>query len=89
MESKRDIILYQSIFKIGVVCSVDGREVKIRVDKDKNTSHILYKGALIKNVSVGAYVKIIKGFIPIIGKVDSERLMPKKSRDTRVSLHAR
>lgn len=78
MESNRDIILYQSIFKIGVVCSVDGREVKIRVDKDKNTSHILYKGALIKNVSVGAYVKIIKGFIPIIGKVDSERLMPKE-----------
>lgn len=78
MESNHDVILYQSIFKIGVVCSVDGREVRIRVDKDKNTSHILYKGSLIKSVSVGAYVKIIKGFTPIIGKVDSERLMPKE-----------
>lgn len=79
MENNQDIVLYQSIFKVGVVCSVDGREVKVRVDKSKNTSHILYKGSLIKGVSVGAYVKIIKGFIPIIGKVDSEMLKPKES----------
>lgn len=70
-------IIFHSVFRIGVVCSVDGREVRVRVDKDKNTSHILYKGALIKNVSVGAYVKIIKGFTPIIGKVDAERIVPK------------
>ena len=69
--------IYHSVFRIGVVCSVDGREVRVRVDKDKNTSHILYRGALIKNVSVGAYVKIIKGFTPIIGKVDSERITPR------------
>lgn len=79
MESNQDIIQYQSVFKVGVVCSVDGREVKVRVDKTKNTSHILFKGALIKSVSVGAYVKIIKGFTPIIGKVDSEMLKPKES----------
>lgn len=71
--------IYHSVFRIGVVCSVDGREVKVRVDKDKNTSHILYKGALIKNVSVGAYVKIIKGFTPIIAKVDAERVTPKEA----------
>lgn len=79
MESNQDIILYQSVFKVGVVCSVDGREVRVRVDKTKNTSHILYKGSLIKSVSVGAYVKIIKGFTPIIGKVDSEMLKPKET----------
>lgn len=79
MESNQDIILYQSIFKVGVVCSVDGREVRVRVDKTKNSSHILYKGSLIKSVSVGAYVKIIKGFTPIIGKVDSEMLKPKET----------
>lgn len=79
MESNQEIILYQSVFKVGTVCSVDGREVKVRVDKTKNTSHILFKGALIKGVSVGAYVKIIKGFTPIIGKVDSEMLKPKES----------
>ena len=58
MESNQDIILYQSIFKVGVVCSVDGREVRVRVDKTKNSSHILYKGSLIKSVAIGAYVKI-------------------------------
>ena len=79
MESNQEIILYQSVFKVGTVCSVDGREVKVRVDKTKNTSHILFKGSLIKGVSVGAYVKIIKGFTPIIGKVDAEMLKPKES----------
>lgn len=74
--SNSSLITYHSVFRIGVVCSVDGREVRVRVDKDKNTSHILYKGALIKNVSVGAYIKIVKGFTPIIGKVDAERIIP-------------
>lgn len=79
MVSNKDVIQYQSIFKVGVVCSVDGREVRVRVDKTKNTSHILYKGSLIKSVSVGAYVKIIKGFTSIIGKVDAEMLKPKET----------
>jgi hypothetical protein len=57
---------------------VDGRTVKIRVDKNKNSSHLIYKGALIKNVSVGSYVKILKGFIPIIGKVESEYIVEDK-----------
>ena len=75
--SNTSSIIFHSVFRIGVVCSVDGREVKVRVDKDKNTSHILYRGTLIKNVSVGAYIKIVKGFTPIIGKVDAERIVPK------------
>ena len=88
MASNQDVILYQSIFKVGVVCSVDGREVRVRVDRTKNTSHIMYKGSLIKSVSVGAYVKIIKGFTSVIGKVDSEMLKPKETY-TRVSLFPR
>lgn len=76
--SNTSSIIFHSVFRIGVVCSVDGREVRVRVDKDKNTSHILYKGTLIKNVSVGAYIKIIKGFTSIIGKVDAERVVPKE-----------
>lgn len=78
-----DIAIYNSVFKIGVVYSVDGRTVKIRVDKNKNSSHLIYKGALIKNVSVGSYVKILKGFVPIIGKVESEFIIEDKaSSDT-------
>lgn len=73
------IILKDSIFRIGKVFSVEGRLVKIKVDKQKNASHLLYKGELLKNVGVGGYIKIIKGFISIIGKVESEQIQEDKS----------
>lgn len=79
MESNTDIAIYNSVFRIGDVYSVDGRTVKIRVDKNKNSSHLIYKGALIKNVSVGSYVKILKGYVPIIGKVESEYIVEDKT----------
>ena len=82
MASNKDIAIYDSVFRVGVVYSVDGRIVKIRVDKNKNSSHLLYKGELIKNVSVGSYVKILKGFVPIIGKVESEYIIEDKSSAT-------
>lgn len=62
----------EAIFRIGKVVSVDGRLVCVKVDKAKNTSHLLYKGQLVKNVSVGGYIRIAKGFTSIIGKVDGE-----------------
>jgi len=65
-------IIKDSIFRIGCVTSVDGRAIRVSVDKAKNSSHLLYKGDLIKNVSVGSYIKIIKGFTKIIGKVEGE-----------------
>lgn len=74
-----DITLKDSIFKIGRVVSVSGREIKIKVDKTKNSSHLLYKGDLLKNVTVGGYVKIIKGFVPIIAKVESEYIREEKA----------
>jgi hypothetical protein len=52
--------------------SVDGRTVKIKLNKNKNHSHILFEGKTVKNVSVGSYVKIVKGFVNIIGKVEGE-----------------
>jgi len=73
------VILKDSIFRIGKVFSVEGREVKISVDKQKNASHLLYKGELLKNVSVGGYIKIIKGFVSIIAKVESEQVREDKS----------
>ena len=72
MVSNNEIVTIQSIFKIGTVLSVNGREVKIKVDKQKNLSPIIYNGELIKNVSVGGYVKIVNGFTVIIAKVDGE-----------------
>ncbi len=62
----------ESIFIIGYVSSVEGRKVKIKVNKNKNSSHLLYQGKILKNVSVGGFVKIMKGFVEIIGKVEGE-----------------
>lgn len=72
MEQNKDISIYNSVFRIGIVHSVDGRVVKVLVDKDKNNSHLIFQGQLIKNVAVGSYVKVLKGFETIVGKVESE-----------------
>ncbi|MCX6739617.1 MAG: ATP-binding protein [Candidatus Parcubacteria bacterium] len=71
-------LVRESIFIIGHVLSVEGRIVKIKLNKDKNHSHILYEGKTVKNVSVGGYVKIIKGFVSIIGKVEGEYITEEK-----------
>lgn len=75
---EQNIILKDSIFKIGKVTSVEGRTVKVKVDKTKNTSNLLYKGKLLKNIAVGGYVKIMKGFTVIIGKVEGEYITEDK-----------
>jgi hypothetical protein len=67
--------LEDSIFRVGKVIAVEGRTVRIKVDKAKNSSHLIYKGALLRNVSVGGYVKIAKGFTSLIGKVDGESVL--------------
>ncbi|MCB0476750.1 MAG: DUF87 domain-containing protein [Crocinitomicaceae bacterium] len=61
-----------SIFKVGHVISVEGRRVRVIVDKSKNSANLLYQGEVIRNVSVNSYIKIVKGFTKIIGKVDGE-----------------
>lgn len=65
-------VLEDAIFTIGKVVSVEGRTIRVKVDKTKNTSHLIYKGDLLRNVSVGGYIKILKGFTTIIGKVEGE-----------------
>ena len=68
----------ESILKIGKVTSVKGRYVEVLVDKSKNSSHLLFNGEIIKNVSVGSYVKIAKGFEELIGKIDGEFIVEDK-----------
>ena len=70
-----------SILRIGEVWSVDGRSVRIKVDENKNVSHLLYCGTVIKNVSVGGFVKISKGYVRIIAKVEGERIALGKDID--------
>lgn len=71
-DSTNKILEKESVFIIGKVFSVDGRTITIEVNKNKNHSHIIYDGDTIKNVSVGGYVKILKGFTSIIGKIEGE-----------------
>lgn len=76
-----------SIFRVGEVFSVDGRTISIKVDQDKNLSHLLYQGEIIKNVSVGSYLKILKGFSEIIVKVEGEYI--KENRNIDNSYHSK
>ncbi len=73
------------ILKIGVVTAVNGRTVDICVDKSKNASHLLYNGALLKNVSVGSYIKISKGFEELIGKIEGEHIAEDKTTNKQYS----
>ena len=72
-------LVKESIFIVGQVFSVEGRIVKIKVHKNKNASHIVYQGRSVKNVSVGSFIKIMKGFVEIIGKVEGEFITEEKT----------
>lgn len=63
-----------AVFRVGRVVSVDGRRVRIAVDKLKNNSHLLHRGNVVRNVSVGGYVKIAKGFAELVASVDGEHV---------------
>ncbi|HRD69012.1 MAG TPA: ATP-binding protein [Legionella sp.] len=67
-----DIISKSSVLKVGIVISVEGRTIKVLVDREKNTSHLFYKGELVKSIVVGSYVKITKGFEELVGKIEGE-----------------
>lgn len=73
--------MQESILRVGVITSVKGRSIEVAVDKSKNVPHLLYKGDLIRNVSVGSYVKINKGFERIIGIIESEFITEDKTVD--------
>ncbi|WP_348826930.1 ATP-binding protein [Halomonas sp. RT37] len=63
-----------AVFSVGKIISVDGRRVRIEVSKLKNGSHLLYKGKVVRNIAVGSYIKIAKGFDELVAVVDGERV---------------
>lgn len=71
----------ESVLKIGSVSEVKGKNIIIRVDKNKNAPHLIFDGRIIKNVSVGSYVKIAKGYNEIIGKIEGEFISEDKDLD--------
>lgn len=66
----------EAVLRVGEVTEVTGRRISVAVDKDKNLSELFLEGDLIRNVAVGCYVDIRKGFLSLIGKVDGEHAVP-------------
>ena len=65
-------------YKIGQVIEVRGQKIRIRVFENKNSNILVYQGNVIKNVSVGSFVKIPKGFSNIIGRIEGEYIQETK-----------
>src|SRR5690606_2966828 len=72
-----------ALVNIGKVISVRGRNVDVLVSKAKNSAIMLYEGEIIRNVSVGGYVKIGKGFSELVGKIDGEFTSEDKNYDSK------
>lgn len=69
---EESLLAQDAVFRVGRVTSVEGRQVRVSVDKLKNDSHLLFRGGIVRNVAVGGYLKIVKGFSDLIAKVDGE-----------------
>jgi DNA helicase HerA-like ATPase len=82
MAYDESLIELVTVFRVGRVVSVDGRQVRIAVDKLKNGSHLLFRGDIVRNVAVGSYVKVVKGFSELIAKVDGELVEEDRTAST-------
>jgi len=70
-----DKLIKYSVLRIGEVCEIEGKRIYISLDKEKNASDLYYNGTVLKNVSVGSFIEIKKGFLSIICKIDGESLI--------------
>lgn len=64
--------------RIGSVSAVRGRLVEIWVDAERNDSHMLYKGEVVANVSVGSFLVIRSGYRSLVVKIEEEQLVEEK-----------
>lgn len=62
----------EAVLRVGEVSAVSGRKISVTVDKDKNLSELFFDGDLVRNIAVGSYIDIRKGFLSLIAKVDGE-----------------
>ncbi len=60
------------MLRVGEVSAVTGRRVFVSVDTDKNLSELFFDGDILRNIAVGSYVDIRKGFLSLIGRVEGE-----------------
>ncbi|KGN37083.1 ATP-binding protein [Knoellia subterranea] len=76
-----ELLTRDAVFRVGAVVGVQGRTVRVRVDKAKNGAHLIYQGRLLRNVGVGGYLKITKGFSELVAKVDGEEVAEARGDD--------
>jgi uncharacterized protein len=77
-ERLNQLFLEKNAFsKIGVVVGIEGNKVIIKIDKEKNLSYLFYKGETYRNVGIGSYIKVIKDFLFIVGKIEKEYVKEK------------
>lgn len=62
----------EAVLRIGEVSAVTGRRIFVAVDTNKNLSELFFDGDVLRNIAVGSYVDIRKGFLSLIGKVEGE-----------------
>ena len=62
----------EAVLRIGEVSAVTGRRISIAVDREKNLSSLFFDGDLVRNIAVGSYLDIRKGYLSLIGKVEGE-----------------
>jgi len=62
----------EAVLRVGDVTAVTGRKIFISVDTDKNLSELFFDGDVLRNIAVGSYIDIRKGFLSLIGKVEGE-----------------
>lgn len=72
MANEPDRLALEAALRVGEVSAVTGRKVFVTVDKDKNLSELFFDGDVLRNVAVGSYIDIRKGFLSLIGRVEGE-----------------
>lgn len=85
MADRPDRLEKEAVLRIGEVSAVTGRKVFISVDRDKNLSELFFDGDVIRNIGVGSYVDIRKGFLSLIGKVEGENAQTEDKRPSQLS----
>jgi DNA helicase HerA-like ATPase len=75
----------EAVLRVGEVSAVTGRKVFVSVDSDKNLSELFFDGDVLRNIAVGSYVDIRKGFLSLIGKVDGENAQPEDRKPSSLS----
>lgn len=79
-----DRLEQEAVLRVGEVSAVTGRKIFISVDSDKNLSELFFNGDVLRNIAVGSYVDIRKGFLSLIGKVEGENAQGDDRKSTQL-----